>query len=68
MPSPVQFAMRTSHTKLYYTPGKVQSPLGVTNRGKSPRRSQQALQWKEEQYEVWLHVISPECAEQRLSC
>ena len=57
MPSPVQFAMRASHTKLYYTPGKVPSPLGAIARGKSPCRSQQTLQWKEEQCEVTRHDL-----------
>ncbi|DBB00203.1 TPA: hypothetical protein ACH3X1_014034 [Trebouxia sp. C0004] len=69
MPSPVQFAMRTSHTKLYYTPGKIPPSLGVSNRGKSPRRSQQALQWKEEQCE---ELRKKNCAlqasKQRLRC
>ncbi|DBA96781.1 TPA: hypothetical protein ACH3X3_012950 [Trebouxia sp. C0006] len=69
MPSPVQFAMRNSHTKLYYTPGKVPSPLGVTNRGKSPRRSQQALQWKEEQYEeLRKKNCTLQASKQRLRC
>ena len=57
MPSPVQFAMRTSHTKLYYTPGKVALPLGASHRGRSPRRSYQSLQWKEKQCEVKLVIF-----------
>ena len=63
MPSPVQFAMRASHTKLYYTPSKIPSPLGVSMRGKSPRRSLQALQWKEEQCEACVRNIVTEQAD-----
>ncbi|KAL0038651.1 hypothetical protein WJX79_001697 [Trebouxia sp. C0005] len=61
--------MRTSHTKLYYTPGKIPSPLGVANRGKSPRRSQQALQWKEEQCEeLRKKNCTLQASKQRLRC
>ena len=58
MPSPVQFAMRTSHTKLYYTPGKIALPVGASHRGRSPRRSYQSLQWKEKQCEVLAKIFN----------